>query len=60
MKIENQEYQDAINKLRNDIRAKADGSVDGNPKNDWIIDFNAQKKICGMIDDLIFYLQSLL
>lgn len=59
MKIENQEYQDVINKLRNDIRAKADGSVDGNPKNDWIIDFDAQKKICGMIDNLINYLKGL-
>jgi parallel beta-helix repeat protein len=59
VKIENQEYQDAINKLRNDIRAKADGSIDGNPKNDWIIDFNAQKEICGMIDNLINYLKGL-
>jgi hypothetical protein len=59
VKIENQEYQDAINKLRNDIRAKADDNVDGNSKNDWIIDFDAQKKICGMIDNLINYLKGL-
>lgn len=33
-KIENQEYQEAIQKLQNDIKAKADGTVDGNSKDD--------------------------
>jgi hypothetical protein len=58
--IEAGEYQDAINKLRNDIRAKADGSLGGNPKNDWITDPAAQQEICAMIDDIIANLQLLL
>ena len=53
------EYQEAIDKLQHDIRAKADGSVDGNPKNDWITDPAAQQEICAMIDDIIAYLQTL-
>jgi len=60
VKIENNEYQEAINKLRNDIRAKTDGSIDGNLKDDWITDSVAQKEICIMIDELIIYLQGLL
>jgi len=60
VKIESYEYQETINKLQNDIRAKADGFVDGNPKNDWIIYGEAQEKICKIIDDLISYLQGLL
>lgn len=59
LKIESQEYQEAINKLTNDIRAKADGYVDGDPQNDWIIDSTAQREICAMIDNLIYYLGSL-
>lgn len=53
-------YQEAINKLHHDIRAKADGSVSGNPKNDWITDAAAQEELCSMIDDLIAYLEGLL
>jgi len=58
-KIESNEYQDAIKKLQNDIRIKADGLVDGNPKDDWIVNSAAQKKICVIIDDLIIYLRRL-
>ena len=53
------EYQKAIDKLQHDIRAKADGYVDGNPKDDWITDPEAQEEICTMIDDLIAYLEHL-
>jgi len=42
-----------------DIREKADGCVDANPNNDWIIDEEAQKHICMKIDDLTAYLQTL-
>jgi hypothetical protein len=49
----------AINKLMNDIRAKADGSVDGKSSNDWITDVEAQEEICLVIDELVKYLQSL-
>lgn len=55
VKIENNEYKDAINKLEKDIRAKANEGTTG----DWIIDAEAQKEICRMIDDLIVYLKSL-
>ena len=53
------EHQKAIDKLQHE-RAKADGYVDGNPKNDWITDPGAQQEICTMIDDLIAYLETLL
>jgi PKD repeat protein len=53
-------YQEAIDKLQNDLRAKGDGSIDGNSKNDKITDPAAQEKICRMIDDLIAYLQTML
>lgn len=58
--IEAGEYQDAIDKLQNNIRAKADGLVDGNPNNDWITDLTAQQEICAMIDDIVAFLQLLL
>ena len=53
------DYQAAIIKLQNDIRAKADGYVDGNPKNDWIRVSAAQQEICLMVDDLIAYLEAM-
>jgi hypothetical protein len=58
-KIASGSYNDAINKLQNDIRAKADGSLGGNPKNDWITDPEAQQEMCQMIDKLISTLQRL-
>jgi hypothetical protein len=58
--IEAGEYEEAIDKLKHDIRAKADGSLGGNPRNDWITDEAAQEEICAMIDELIAYLESLL
>ncbi len=54
-----EEYEGAIRNLRYNIRAKADGYVDGNPKNDWIIDPTAQAEICMKIDDLTAYLEYL-
>jgi len=56
IKIENKEYQEAINKLENDIRAKADGNE---TTDDWVIDSDNQIEICKMIDDLIVYLRDL-
>lgn len=58
--IDNGEYQAAINKLQNDIRPKMDGSLGGNPNNDWITCPGAQADLCAMIDALIAYLQTLL
>ncbi|MHC4568663.1 MAG: PKD domain-containing protein, partial [Planctomycetota bacterium] len=52
------EFQQAIDKLLNDVRAKADGSLGGNPNNDWIADPAAQVAICAMIDEIVAYLQS--
>ena len=51
------EYEEAIDKLQNDIRAKCDGSLGGNPDNDWITDPEAQQQVCAMIDELIAYLE---
>lgn len=53
------EYEDAIMMLEKCIRPKCDGSQGGNPKNDWIIDPDAQEYLCEMIDTLIAYLETL-
>jgi hypothetical protein len=55
-----EKYQGAIKILQNDIRSKADGTIDGNLKDDWIIDPTAQEDICRMIDDMIENLQAYL
>lgn len=54
------EYNGAINDLQNNIKAKADGYLGGNPNNDWIIDQDAQEHLCMKIDDLSAYLEWLL
>ncbi|UCF09155.1 MAG: PQQ-like beta-propeller repeat protein [Thermoplasmata archaeon] len=54
------DYEGAINKLKNDIRAKMDGQVDGDSNNDWIICQDAQEDLTEMIDRLVNYLESLL
>ncbi len=58
--IEGGRYQEAIAKLANDIRPKADGHVDGGLGNDWIIDPEAQVEICAMADAVIAYLETML
>ena len=54
------DYQGAIDKLQNEIRSKCDGSLGGNPNNDWITDPVAQQELCAMIDALIAYLETLI
>ncbi len=58
--IEAGEYEEAIDKLEQDIRAKADGSLGGNPSNDWVTDPDAQEDICELVDELISYLETLI
>jgi uncharacterized delta-60 repeat protein len=58
--IDASEYEDAIDKLENDIRSKADGSLGGNPRNDWVTDPDVQEDICQFVDDLISYLETLI
>lgn len=53
------EYQEAIEKLWSDIRSKADGSLGGAKNNGWITDPKTQSALCGMLDDLIVYLETL-
>ena len=48
----------AIEKLMHDIRAKADGWVDGHPSNDWIVGEEPQGDLCMIIDELVKYLRS--
>lgn len=55
--LEYNNYWGAIEDLRNNIREKADGHIDGMLKNDWIIDSTAQTEICQKIDDIIAYLE---
>jgi len=56
--IETGNYQGAANKLENDVRAKMDGSIDGNPNNDWITDPLAQFELTTTIDGILEYLTS--
>jgi hypothetical protein len=58
--IEAGHYEQALKKLQHDIRPKCDGSVGGNPNNDWITDPEVQGELIAMIDALIDYLESLL
>lgn len=57
--IEQGLYQDAIDKLQNDIWPKMDGSLGGNPNNDWITDPDAQQELADIINPLVIYLQTL-
>ena len=54
------DYNGVIQNLRNNVREKADGTVDGSLKNDWIIDPAVQKEICQKIDDITAYLETLI
>lgn len=58
--LEDEDYQNLIDKLNNDIRTKCDGLIDGDPRGDWIIEYNAQYHICMKIDDIIAYLATFL
>jgi hypothetical protein len=53
-------YQQAIDKLMNDIRPKMDGCFGGTCSNDWITDCGAQGQLLPLVDGLIAYLQSIL
>jgi 1-phosphatidylinositol phosphodiesterase len=53
------DLEGVINKLMNDIRSKADGSVDGKPQDDWITSEEAQEKLCLIVDELVKFLESL-
>jgi hypothetical protein len=55
-----QEYTGMIQDLRNSIRSKADGLIDGKAGDDWIIDLEAQEHICQKVDDITAYLEFLL
>jgi chitodextrinase len=57
-KIDNKAYQGAEQSLLDDMRAKADGSVGGDPANDWITYDPAQSEIAGMIDSIRDYLEA--
>lgn len=59
-KIEAGDIQEAINKLQNDIQAKADGYLDGKSMDDWITNPVTQEEFCSMIDDLLNYLRKIL
>ena len=58
--INNGMYEEAILKLKHDIRPKCDGSLGGNPRNDWITDEDTQQELCAMIDALIAFLEMLI
>jgi C1A family cysteine protease len=58
--LEDEDYNGFIHHLRNDVREKCDGYIDGKKFNDWILGitlegYNAQWHICSKIDDLCEY-----
>ena len=54
-------YDGMILCLNSNIRAKFDGLVGGNPKNDWITqDLAIQTELCQKVDDITAYLEYLL
>ena len=53
-------YEEALDKLLHDIRPKCDGSVGGNPNNDWVTDPEEQAELLAMIDALIEHLETLI
>ena len=58
--LDDEEYIGATTDMLNNIRAKADGTIDGSPSNDWIVDAAAQAHICWKIDALTAYLAMLI
>lgn len=58
--LEDENYQKIIDKLNLDIRIKYNGLIDGEPLDDWIIEYNAQYHICMKIDDITTYLATFL
>ena len=59
--IEQGQYQDALDKLINDLLKKTDGcEVSGSPdKNDWVRDCEAQQQFYALIQEAIALLTSL-
>ena len=53
-------YYGMIQHMRNNIREKADGYIDGKQGNDWIIDRDVQVELCQKIDDITEYLEYLI
>ena len=47
------DHSDALAKLEDDILAKMDGSLGGNPKNDWVTDPDAQQSLRFLIDIIL-------
>lgn len=54
-----QDYIGVIKILQEKVRIRYDGYVDGNLKDDRLINKKAQKAVCLMIDDLVAYLSVL-
>ncbi len=55
--IDGGEFDQAIEKLNEDIRTKADGCHGGRPNNDWIVDCMAQQLVLDAVDALIALLE---
>ena len=46
-------YQEAIDKLNDDIKVKMDGCMGGDPGDDWITDCSAQNELTKTINEII-------
>jgi len=57
--VQDQFYQDAIDKLQNDIGAKMDSYEGGEKNNDWVTDEKSQESVYPNVQELIKELQDL-
>jgi hypothetical protein len=57
--VDTENYNGAIHAMQNNLRGKADGSLGGNSKNDWITDPSIQNHITMKLDDISAYLAAI-
>jgi hypothetical protein len=56
--IADEEWNGFITSLQNNVRSKADGTIDGKSKDDWITNDTEQQHICMKVDDIVAYIET--
>jgi PKD repeat protein len=56
--IADEEWNGFITSLQNNVRSKADGTIDGISNDDWITNDTEQHHICMKIDDIVAYIET--
>jgi hypothetical protein len=55
-KVDAENYKGAIQDMQKNLRNKVDGTMGGNPNNDWIVDGSVQYELTMKLDDISAYL----